>query len=79
MNIPCFGCTPKLLARVVERVMKGQDLAPLLAIERRARFLRAAIQTAAWFFPTPQILRLCTTITLPPYFSWISRLCKHHS
>jgi Mg-chelatase subunit ChlD len=31
MGIPCFGCSPKLLAQVVERVMKGQDLAPLLA------------------------------------------------
>jgi hypothetical protein len=31
MGIPCFGCTPKLLAEVVGRVMKGQDLAPLLA------------------------------------------------
>src|SRR5262249_25836014 len=31
LKIPSFGCTPKLLARVVERVMKGQDLAPLLA------------------------------------------------
>jgi hypothetical protein len=31
LQIPSFGCTPKLLAQVVERVMKGQDLAPLLA------------------------------------------------
>jgi Mg-chelatase subunit ChlD len=31
MGIPCFGCTPSLLPQVVERVMKGQDLAPLLA------------------------------------------------
>lgn len=31
MGIPCFGCAPRLLARVIERVMKGQDLAPLLA------------------------------------------------
>lgn len=35
LGIPCFGCTPKLLVRVVERVMKGQDLAPLLAAEGR--------------------------------------------
>ncbi len=28
---PRFGCTPKLLPGVIERVMKGQDLAPLLA------------------------------------------------
>ena len=31
MLIPCFGCTPSLLPRVIERVMKGQDLTPLLA------------------------------------------------
>src|SRR5262249_18890553 len=31
MGIPCFGCTPKLLPAVVERVMRGLDLAPLLA------------------------------------------------
>ncbi len=31
MGVPCFGCTPKLLPQVIERVMKGQDLAPLLA------------------------------------------------
>src|SRR6185369_493263 len=31
MGIPCFGCTPRLLPAVIERVMKGQDLAPLLA------------------------------------------------
>lgn len=35
LGIPCFGCTPKLLVRVVEQVMKGQDLAPLLAAEGR--------------------------------------------
>jgi len=31
MGIPCFGCTPRLLPAVIERVMKGQDLGPLLA------------------------------------------------
>jgi VWA domain containing CoxE-like protein len=31
MGIPCFGCTPKLLPAVIERVMLGQDLGPLLA------------------------------------------------
>jgi hypothetical protein len=31
MNIPCFGCTPKLLPAVIDRVMRGQDLGPLLA------------------------------------------------
>jgi hypothetical protein len=37
LQIPCFGCTPSLLSRVVERVMKGQDLAPLLAETERAK------------------------------------------
>jgi hypothetical protein len=31
MGIPCFGCTPKLLPAIMERVLKGQDLSPLLA------------------------------------------------
>ena len=31
LGVPCFGCTPKLLVEVVERVMRNQDLAPLLA------------------------------------------------
>jgi hypothetical protein len=31
MEIPCFGCTPKLLPAVIDRVMRGQDLGPLLA------------------------------------------------
>lgn len=31
MGIPCFGCTPKLLVDAVERIMRNQDLAPLLA------------------------------------------------
>jgi hypothetical protein len=33
LGIHCFGCTPKLLVKVVERIMKGQDLGPLLAEE----------------------------------------------
>jgi hypothetical protein len=37
MGIPCFGCTPKLLAEVVGRVMRGQDLAPLLAAAEAAK------------------------------------------
>ena len=37
MGVPCFGCTPKLLPGVIERVMKGQDLAPLLAEAARER------------------------------------------
>lgn len=31
LGIPCFGCTPRLLVEVVERVLQGRDLAPLLA------------------------------------------------
>ncbi len=31
MGIPCFGCTPRLLPAVIDRVMRGQDLGPLLA------------------------------------------------
>jgi len=34
LGVPCFGCTPGLLVDVVERVLKNQDIAPLLA-ERR--------------------------------------------
>ena len=35
LGVPCFGCTPKLLVKVVERIMKGQDLGPLLAQEAK--------------------------------------------
>lgn len=31
LGVPCFGCTPKLLVQVVERVMKGQDVGAFLA------------------------------------------------
>lgn len=31
LGIPCFGCTPRLVPAVIERVMRGQDLGPLLA------------------------------------------------
>lgn len=37
MGIPCFGCTPKKLVDVVERVMRNQDLAPLLAGDKETR------------------------------------------
>ncbi len=37
MGIPCFGCTPKLLPAVVDRVMRGQDLGPLLAAEAKEK------------------------------------------
>lgn len=30
LGIPCFGCTPRLLVQVVERIMRGQDLGPLV-------------------------------------------------
>jgi hypothetical protein len=36
LGVPCFGCTPRLLPGLIERVMKGQDLAPwLAAVEKR--------------------------------------------
>lgn len=31
LGVPCFGCTPKLLIGVMERVMKNQDVASYLA------------------------------------------------
>lgn len=31
LGVPCFGCTPKMLPALIERVMKGQDLGPLTA------------------------------------------------
>jgi hypothetical protein len=37
LGIPCFGCTPKLLAEVVSHVMKGQDLGPLLAAAEKKK------------------------------------------
>jgi VWA domain-containing protein len=37
MGIPCFGCTPALLADVVSHVMKGQDLGPLLAAAEKKK------------------------------------------
>lgn len=33
LGVPCFGCTPKRLVGVMERVMKGQDLQAYLAAE----------------------------------------------
>jgi hypothetical protein len=30
LGVPCFGCTPLLLVRVLERVMKGQDPSSLI-------------------------------------------------
>lgn len=34
IGVPCFGCTPRLLVDVIERVLKNQDIAPLLAEKR---------------------------------------------
>ena len=31
IGVPCFGCTPRLLVDVIERVLKNQDIAPLVA------------------------------------------------
>jgi hypothetical protein len=31
LGVPCFGCTPKLLVQVVERIMKNQELDSLIA------------------------------------------------
>ncbi|MDP2345162.1 MAG: VWA domain-containing protein [Deltaproteobacteria bacterium] len=31
IGVPCFGCTPNLLARVMERVLSGQDPSDLVA------------------------------------------------
>jgi hypothetical protein len=31
IGVHCFGCTPKLLVAVMERIMKGQDVAALVA------------------------------------------------
>ena len=33
IGVPCFGCTPKLLGRVIERVLKGEDPAGVAAAE----------------------------------------------
>lgn len=30
LGIPCFGCTPKLLVQVIERIMKNQELGSLV-------------------------------------------------
>jgi hypothetical protein len=34
IGVPCFGCTPHLLVDVMERVLRGQPIAPLLAAGR---------------------------------------------
>jgi VWA domain containing CoxE-like protein len=31
LKVPCFGCTPRLLVQVIERVLKNQDLQPILS------------------------------------------------
>lgn len=30
IGIPCFGCTPRLLTQAMERILRGQDLGPLV-------------------------------------------------
>jgi len=30
LGVPCFGCTPKLLVQVIERILKNQDLSSLV-------------------------------------------------
>jgi len=35
MGVPCFGCTPRLLVQVVERLLKNQDLGPLLSVAEK--------------------------------------------
>ena len=30
LGVPCFGCTPKLLIEVVDHVLRGQELGPLI-------------------------------------------------
>ncbi|MCP3062674.1 VWA domain-containing protein [Myxococcus sp. K38C18041901] len=37
MGIPCFGCTPRKLVDVVERVMRNQDLTSLLDADKETR------------------------------------------
>ncbi|MFP2930441.1 VWA domain-containing protein [Pyxidicoccus sp. 3LG] len=37
LGIPCFGCTPRKLVDVVERVMRNQDLGPLVTADKESR------------------------------------------
>jgi hypothetical protein len=30
IGVPCFGCTPRLLVQVVERIMRNQDISSLI-------------------------------------------------
>ena len=34
LGVPCFGCTPKLLVQVMERVMKSQDISGFIAAQK---------------------------------------------
>jgi len=36
IGVPCFGCTPRLLVQVVERLLRNQDLPSLLASEGKS-------------------------------------------
>jgi hypothetical protein len=37
LGVHCFGCTPKLLVRVMERIMKGQDISSLVAESKEGK------------------------------------------
>jgi uncharacterized protein with von Willebrand factor type A (vWA) domain len=36
LGVPCFGCTPKLLVRVMEKLMRGEDISSLLTEPQHA-------------------------------------------
>lgn len=36
LGVPCFGCTPKLLVRVMEKLMRGEDISSLLTEKANA-------------------------------------------
>lgn len=36
IGVPCFGCTPKLLVRVMEKLMRGEDISSLLTEQANA-------------------------------------------
>ena len=36
LGVPCFGCTPKLLVRVMEKLMRGEDISSLITEPQHA-------------------------------------------
>lgn len=36
LGVPCFGCTPKLLVRVMDKLMRGEDISSLLTEPQHA-------------------------------------------